>query len=470
MRRIKRKVHIYVIHPDIHNAEEWCAALWPGRMDELDFELIWDAENPQFLIVTELIYTDPKIRRKFASMYHEDMVTIFMAGESIYPDLNLFDYAFCFDDSAGEGRVTSYVHRNFYREYITKKKNDFEHNNALAKEALLRKNGFCNFIYSNPNGHKNREKIFHVLNTYKKVDSLGAFLNNTGYSDENLWSMQERVRNSLSLKSNYKFTIAFENATCRGYTSEKIFTSLEAHTIPIYWGNPEIGKIVNEKAIINCHIYENFEQVLDRVKEIDGDDRIWCDMICEPWLTQKQELEEQEREEKYYHFLEDIFLQDHRNGGVKRGLGTYADIYKNFFFGNTEQYERANANWALCIKWIQVLHHGKSIADFVKERNAKTIAVYGMGALGISTYEELEKHKNIEVYGLDRGHPVIPARMKCMCPYEVNEDLQPDLVIITVMWDIGVIAEEMGRLFGCDVYGILEIIEKLLSTEAVGGK
>lgn len=91
------------------------------------------------------------------------------------------------------------------------------------------------------------------MNSYKKVDSLGAFLNNTGFHDGVGCSFEEKVRNSIFLKARYKFTIAFENEISRGYTTEKVFMALEAHSIPIYWGNPEIGEIVNEKAIINCH-------------------------------------------------------------------------------------------------------------------------------------------------------------------------------------------------------------------------
>lgn len=462
MYRIKHKVRICMIHPNVHNAEQLYAALQLCNIDELKYEFIWDEDNPQFIIVTDRIYTDPAICRKFRQIYNDRVVTIFIASECVAPDLNLFDYAVCFDDSVGQGRVISHVHRNFYQEYISKRHNDFAYNTALAKEALLSKTGFCNFIYSNPNGHKSREEIFYAINAYKRVDSLGTFLNNTGYSDGNQKSMLERVKSSIDLKSKYKFTIAFENATHRGYTSEKIFTSLEAHSIPIYWGNPEIGKIVNEKAIINCHQYENFEQVAERVKEIDSDDCVWCEMICEPWLTKEQEIEEREREENYYLFLENIFLQDNRIGGAKRGSGTFTDIYKNFLFGNNVQYEKTYTNLELCIKWIQMLHKGKSIADFVKKRNDKTVAVYGMGALGISVYEELEKNKNIKIYGLDRGNPILPSNIRSLRLYEVDDTLRPDLVIVTVMWDIDSITEELDRLFGCDVHSIQEIIEDVL--------
>lgn len=462
MSGIKHKVHIYMIHPKVHSAKELYSALQLENIDELEYEFIWDADNPQFIVVTDLIYTNAMIRREFSRMYNNHVVTIFRASECVAPDLNLFDYAICFDDSIGEGRVISHVQRDFYQEYIIKRENEFEYNIALAKEALLNKTGFCNFIYSNPNGHKNRENIFHALNEYKRIDSLGAFLNNTGYSDGNR-DILERVRSSIDLKSKYKFTIAFENATHRGYTSEKVFTSLEAHSIPIYWGNPEIGKIINEKAIINCHQYNSFDQVVEKVKEIDSNDNMWCEMVCEPWLTKEQEAEEKRRREHYNDFLKNIFLQDVRVGGLKRGSGTYTDLYKDFFFGNIAQFEKTSANLDVCIKWIRLLHEGKSINDFIEKRNYRIVAVYGMGALGLSVYEELEKCKKMELlYGLDKGNPVVPSHIKKLRPYEVDDARRPNLVIVTVLWDINHIVRELNKLFKCDIYSIQEVIEDVL--------
>lgn len=458
----KRKVHICMVDPNIHNEMQLYAFLQLDNVEDLAYEFVWDERNPQFIVVTNRIYMDVEIRKRFEQLCNDGVISIFVACECMAPDLNLFDYAICFDDSVGEGRVISHVHRDFYCEYISKRKNDLAYDIVSARKALLNKTGFCNFIYSNPKGHESREKIFYALNEYKKVDSLGAFLNNTGYSDGNR-DILERVRGSVDLKSRYKFTVAFENATSRGYTSEKIFTSLEAHSIPIYWGNPEIGKIANEKAFINCHQYDTFEQVVERVKEIDADDDMWCKMVCEPWLTEEQEKEEKKRKEDYHTFLENIFLQDSGMGGLKRGSGTYADLYRDFILGNNAQYEKVNANLNVCIKWIRLLQEGKSIIDFIKAKKYQTVAVYGMGAMGISAYEELEKYKDLgSLYGIDKGNPMIPSHIRNMRLYEVDTAERPDAVIVTVIWDLDNISRELDRLFGCDVYSIEEVIDSVL--------
>lgn len=51
----------------------------------------------------------------------------------------------------------------------------------IEPERLLERK-FCSFVVSNGfNCDKEREIFFKLLNTYKKIDSGGRFLNNIGY-------------------------------------------------------------------------------------------------------------------------------------------------------------------------------------------------------------------------------------------------------------------------------------------------
>ncbi len=62
------------------------------------------------------------------------------------------------------------------------------------------------------NSTKVRNNFFLKISKYKKVDSGGLALNNIGYI----------VKNKLEFIKDYKFTIAFENSSYSGYTTEKI--------------------------------------------------------------------------------------------------------------------------------------------------------------------------------------------------------------------------------------------------------
>jgi hypothetical protein len=118
----------------------------------------------------------------------------------------------------------------------------------------------------------------------KKVDSAGAHLKNIedeiGAAYQGDWTKPK-----VDFQKKYKFTIAFENSSSIGYTTEKIVHALAADTIPIYWGNPEVEREFNPKRIINCHDFDNIEQIIKRVFEIDENDTKFQEVLREPFLT-----------------------------------------------------------------------------------------------------------------------------------------------------------------------------------------
>jgi len=56
------------------------------------------------------------------------------------------------------------------------------------------------------------------------------------------------------------------------------------NSIPIYRGNPRIGEEFNPKSFINWHDYENDNDMIDRIIEVDNDDALYNNMLKEPWL------------------------------------------------------------------------------------------------------------------------------------------------------------------------------------------
>lgn len=196
-----------------------------------------------------------------------DCPRIFLTGENIVPDFNCYDYAMGFHYMKFEDRykrIPLYCfYENDYLEAIQKhsKNIDFE-----AKK-------FCNFVYSNGrDAIKDRDSFFYKLSAYKQVDSGGGHLNNVGGP----------VEDKISFQKNYKFSIAFENASVNGYTTEKILHAFAAGTIPIYYGNPKIAEEFNPKSFINCHNYDSFDAVIEHVKQVDQDHELYERYIREP--------------------------------------------------------------------------------------------------------------------------------------------------------------------------------------------
>ena len=202
-----------------------------------------------------------------------DCIRIFYTGECYTPNFNECDYAIAFDHLQFGDRYIRLPLYNFLHY-----KNNYQqlHNRIpFTREELMKKSGFCNFVVSNCFAYDVRADFFELLSKYKKVDSGGRFKNNIGHL----------VGDKLTFQNKYKFSIAFENCSYPGYTTEKIVDAFAARTIPIYYGDSDVAKDFNPKTFVNAHDYRSFEEVVERVKEIDNNDDLYLSMMNEPIIN-----------------------------------------------------------------------------------------------------------------------------------------------------------------------------------------
>lgn len=201
-----------------------------------------------------------------------DAVRILCSGENFSPDFNVFDYSIGFDRR-------NYADRHFRLPYGIWDENlaelagrkhlelDFAHRWPRGR--------FCNFIY----GHaaSPRDRIFDLLESYRRVDSPGRWRNNRpdGIVAAN-WTEK------LQFQRECKFSIAVEATSLKGFWTEKIVHAFAAGTVPIYFGDPEIARDFNEQAFVNFHSYPTFEQAVQRVIELDRDESALIEMLAQP--------------------------------------------------------------------------------------------------------------------------------------------------------------------------------------------
>lgn len=238
------------------------------------------SDNPDYIIYSVFGYEHLKY----------DCIRIFYTAECYTPNFNECDYAIGFDRlSFGDRYLRAPLYQLFqYRENFEKLKQKRNYDSSF----LRKKTRFCNFIYSNCFTKSKRGLFFELLNQYKRVDSGGRYKNNIGGA----------VRDKIKFQSECKFSIAFENCSYDGYSTEKIMEAFASNTIPIYYGDPRITDDFNEESFINCHKYQTLEEVVERVKEIDSNDELYLRMInYEPLKI---------RDINLMTFLENIFKQD----------------------------------------------------------------------------------------------------------------------------------------------------------------
>ena len=142
---------------------------------------------------------------------------------------------------------------------------------------------FCNFLYTADFLAQSavRRAFCKLLMRYRHVDCPARSLNNT-LPAPLIGKTRYPVKDKISVLKDYKFTIAFENQSDPGYVTDKIIHPLAVGSIPIYWGSPKIANYLNPEAFINCHDYQNFDQVVERVIEIDNDPDLYARYIQAP--------------------------------------------------------------------------------------------------------------------------------------------------------------------------------------------
>jgi hypothetical protein len=198
-------------------------------------------------------------------------VKIFYTGENVAPPLDYCQYSFSFDylDDTRNYRLPHYLLYDGYYELVNQK---------IIDESLSKRK-FCNFVVSNGNCQE-RNNFFNQLSKYKKVDSGGRFMNNLGFA----------ITDKRKFQSEYKFSISFENNAYRpqhpGYTTEKIMEPMTVNSIPLYWGNPLIGKEFNTNSFVNFYDFNKVDDMIDYIIELDKDNSKYLDLLKQPWFIE----------------------------------------------------------------------------------------------------------------------------------------------------------------------------------------
>ena len=223
-------------------------------------------------------------------------VKIFHTGENLVPDFNACDYAIGFEWMDYEDRYIRFPLYLFYEKEMLEK---VLHKHELPSDWDLHKEKphFCSFVVSN-SSNEVRNRMFRELSSYRQVDSGGRYMNNVGGP----------VADKFAFDSSHKFSICFENGAHNGYTTEKLMEAFAARTVPIYWGDPTVGRIFNTRAFVNVADYPSMDAVIERVKELDRNDELYMEMLREPVFRSDAPTYEQEYQ-RLEQWLLNIFEQ-----------------------------------------------------------------------------------------------------------------------------------------------------------------
>jgi alpha(1,3/1,4) fucosyltransferase len=168
-------------------------------------------------------------------------VKVFIGCENVRPIMSECDFAFgvLHEDYMRHPRYMRFARWGDDSQLIRKDKD---------WDAVLRsKTRFCAFLYAQH--YPYREAFFRALSRYKPIDAPGRSMNNMPGIDSVPGQIDWKAK--VAFLRDYKFVIAFENAAAPGYNTEKLSHAIEADCLPIYWGDPEIGRSFNVKRFVN---------------------------------------------------------------------------------------------------------------------------------------------------------------------------------------------------------------------------
>jgi hypothetical protein len=281
----------------------YCNFSWFDPKDNLftwalshSFDINFDQNNPDIVLTDNDL--DPQLVKYKNSkiIYYTGEPFLSWSGDinrsTIYKALTFFD----FEDSFF-GRVPLILLYN-YEYYKNGYINDYE---FLLKKQTKRNiipQKFCSFV-ARGNGYPScpRKYFFEKLSNYKFVNSHGSYLNNSPLIPMGNTLKYENSLFKVRCISDYKFNICFENShgcvkspndityvSDSGLLSEKIYEALLSNTIPIYWGNKDIHKDLNTNRFINYYDYNDFDAMIDRIIEIDNDDKLFLDYVNQNYV------------------------------------------------------------------------------------------------------------------------------------------------------------------------------------------
>jgi hypothetical protein len=137
--------------------------------------------------------------------------------------------------------------------------------------------GFCSLVASHDwNGI--RGEMIDALSEIDTISSGGKFRNNTDALNTQF------ANNKHNFIGQYRFNICPENSNAPGYVTEKIFQSIEAGCIPIYWGadnQPEPG-ILNQDAILFWTINGDNRDVIDKIRQLQHESDYFRAFMAQP--------------------------------------------------------------------------------------------------------------------------------------------------------------------------------------------
>ncbi len=140
---------------------------------------------------------------------------------------------------------------------------------------------FAAFVVSNPKNPV-RNLAFNWLNSYKPVDSGGMLYNTIGDRLAAGLGGGGGEWKKVKFYQDYRFVLAYENGSNKGYCTEKYLHAKAAGAVPIYWGDPEFQRDFDPAGCIDARKCRTRDDLVALVRAVEEDPAEWAKRAAVP--------------------------------------------------------------------------------------------------------------------------------------------------------------------------------------------
>lgn len=132
------------------------------------------------------------------------------------------------------------------------------------------------YVQSDCDPPSDRDSYVRELMAYIEVDSYGECLQNR--------HLPQQLKNPASMDADafyrvlaqYKFILAFENAVCDDYITEKFWRPLKLGVVPVYYGSPTIADwLPSNRSAILVSEFSHPRELASFIRQLDYDDGLY---------------------------------------------------------------------------------------------------------------------------------------------------------------------------------------------------
>lgn len=110
-------------------------------------------------------------------------------------------------------------------------------------------------------------------------------------------------------------------------------------------------------------------------------------------------------------------------------------------------------------RWVEVKQEGKSLVDYFKKNNYKTVAIYGMNYVGERLLDELKDSEVTVKYGIDQRADEIYTDIDLIT---MNDELpEVEAIVVTPIFFFDEIQDKLSDKVDCPIISLEDILYEL---------